>query len=172
MKRLPFFLFFSVAVLLISCERVKNKYEEVGTKAIEHVTATKDNIEDHIIAHYDSYAPDTKWNKKRFQEFFGFEPGTEVARIYCYANEMGIDHTYAFSFVCDKKIVDSIVTKLNLTKNNSSPQTRVTLPKLGWWDEQKIDTITPYYRHSEHATYEYLWYDTPTSTVYYLLFDL
>ena len=113
----PFYI--TVWLLLIciySCDRVKRKSQQAVDKAHAKITEKKADIGDKLITRYDAYTPDTRFNKKRFQEFFGFAPTADVKELYCHADEMGIDHDYQFSFTCDTSTVTKIISKLALVK--------------------------------------------------------
>jgi len=166
-----FALFFTL--VLFSCDRIKKESRKVVDKTEQKIAEKKSDLGDKIIAHYDPYHPDTKFNKKRFSEFFMFEPTPDVKNIYCYADEMGIDHDYQFSFNCDTTTINKIIANLRLNKgviddNNGSGFWH----SFSWWDSSKIETITPFSRKGEHETYWYLWYDTSQRKAYYFSFDM
>lgn len=98
-----------------SCNRVKQKSREVVENAKAKLADKKADVEDKIVTHYDAFNPDTRFNKQRFQDLFGFTPTADVKELYCHADEMGIDHDYQFSFSCDTSTVSKIVSRLKLT---------------------------------------------------------
>lgn len=158
---------------LFSCDRIKKESRKVIDKTQQTVAEKKSDLRDKIIAHYDPYHPDTKFNKKRFSEFFMFDPTPDVKNIYCYADEMGIDHDYQFSFNCDTLTVNKIISNLNLKKgiiddNNGSGLWH----NFSWWDSSEIEKLIPFSRKGAHETYQYLWYDTSGQKAYYFLFDM
>jgi hypothetical protein len=158
---------------LFSCDRIKRESHKAIDKTKQTVTEKKSDLSDKIIAHYDPYHPDTKFNKKRFSELFMFDPTVDVKNIYCYADEMGIDHDYQFSFNCDTTTINKIVSNLNLKKgiiddNNGSGLWH----DFPWWDSSKIEALIPFSKKGEHETYWYLWYDTPKRKAYYFSFDM
>lgn len=156
----------TVLTATISCDRIKSKAEKI-------VDDTKDELEDKIIAHYNSDSADTKWNKKRFQEFFDFAPTADVKNIYCYADEMGIDHDYTFSFNCNTTTLNKIVSKLRLLRAEEPDNFSEGIQhSFFWWDKEKIKQLTPYYKKGEHEAYWYLWYDKAESKLYYFQFDM
>ncbi|MEX6690887.1 hypothetical protein QTN47_25485 [Danxiaibacter flavus] len=168
-----YILTFTFLLTLLSCDRVKKESRSVADKVKHQVAEKKSDLNDKIIAHYDSYHPDTKFNKKRFSEFFMFDPTPDVKNIYCYADEMGIDHDYQFSFNCDTTTINKIVSNLNLKAgivddNNGSGLWH----DFPWWDSSKIESLIPFSKKGEHETYWYLWYDRPTQKAYYFSFDM
>jgi hypothetical protein len=143
------------SLALISCERIKRK---------------SDDISDKVVAKFDPIHPDTKFNKKRFAEFFGFSPTRDVTSLYCYSDELGIDASYYFSFTCSETTLQKIKDNLKLTNDS-------TLTELGgfdlnyhWWHKDKIKAIKPLTRQ-EGSLYWYLWYDKDNGQVYFLTFD-
>ena len=157
----------------LSCQRIKNEGHQVVNKTKQTITEKKSDLGDKIIAHYDSYIPDTKFNKKRFSEFFMFYPSSDVKNIYCYADEMGIDHEYQFSFNCDTMTINKIISNLNLKKgtvdeNNSSGLWH----NFPWWDSSKIEKLKPFSKKGSNETYWYLWYDASKQKAYYFSFDM
>jgi hypothetical protein len=115
-----YILTFLIALALHSCDRIKQKSKQVANNTKATLAEKKAKFGDKLIAHYNSYKPDTKFNKRRFQEFFSFAPPADVKDIYCHADEMGIDHNYQFSFYCNSATVNKIVQNLQLTKADSS----------------------------------------------------
>ena len=159
---------------LLSCDRIKKESHHVVDKTKQTIAEKKSDLSDKIINHYDPYHPDTKFNKKRFSEFFLFAPTPDVKNIYCYADEMGIDHNYQFSFNCDTATISRIVSNLKLTNkdvidNNNGKGFWHNFP---WWDSAKVETLKPFYKKGEHETYWYLWYDKPKEKAYYFSFDM
>jgi hypothetical protein len=167
------FLTLTLLLALTSCDRIKRKGHQVVDKTKETLSEKKANLGDKIFAHFDPHHPDTKFNRKRFSEFFKFEPTADVKNIYCYADEMGIDHDYQFAFNCDtstaKKIVSSLNLKLGEVMDNNSSNLWHNFP---WWDSAKIETLKPFFRKGDHETYWYLWYDTSKQKAYYFEFDM
>lgn len=145
-------------IVSLSCHRIHRKGSELADK---------------IIAHFDPYHPDTHFNKKRFEDFFGFAPTPDVKDLYCYADEMGIDHKYQFSFRCDTATKSKIIHHLQLVRqaqpDNYSSGIWHPYP---WWDSSGISALAPYKRKGDHETYHYLWYDTSAGKAYYFEFDL
>jgi hypothetical protein len=162
----------AVGMLLSSCGKIKDKSEETIGRATNVVSSKVEKIEDKIVRHFDPYEPDSKWNQTRFSEFFAMTANGNASQIYSYGDEIGIDHSYAFSFTARESIVDSIVTKLQLTKSSTPEVLMLDIPDFPWWPKKRIAASIPYYRKTAKETYEYLWYDNRTSKVYYLLFDL
>lgn len=101
---------------LDSCDGIKRKGNQVIDKAKERIIAKKDAAVDKAIPIFNSYTPDTKYNKKRFTEFFGFAPTSDVTDLYCYNDPIGIDSKFQFAFKCDSITRDRIVKHLNLAQ--------------------------------------------------------
>jgi hypothetical protein len=160
-------------VTALSCNRIKRKGEAVVEATKQTVAEKKADLSDKIIAHFDAYEPDTKYNKKRFAEFFGFFPTEDVTNLYCHADEIGIDHDYQFAFNCDTTTINKIVSNLKLTKKDQPDNFSSGLwHNYQWWDSTSVETLIPYYRKGEHETYWYLWYEETKRKAYYFEFDM
>src|SRR5687767_9814732 len=83
---------------IFSCQQVTTKGRETLDKSRQVMVEKKDNIQDKFLNRFDAYSADTRFNKKRFQEFFGFPPPEDVRQLYCYADRLGIDAKYQFGF--------------------------------------------------------------------------
>lgn len=164
------FLFYTVTS---GCDSIRRKTKQVADKAGNKVAEKKEDLFDKLIPRFDAYTPDTKYNRKRFRQFFGIEPTPDVKDLYCHADEFGIDHSYQFSFSCDTSTITKINTRLNLTKAEQ-PETYSSglWHNFSWWDSTTISNITPYYKKGEHETYYYLWFDEQKRKAYYFTFDL
>jgi hypothetical protein len=172
--RLRFYISAIALILsLASCDRIKRKGNQVVDKAKDKIIAKKDAAVDKVIPIFDSYTPDTKYNKKRFIDFFGFAPTSDITDLYCYNDQIGIDSKFQFAFKCDPGTKDRIVKHLNLTQaagpDNSS---RGLWQSFQWWDSAKIVTLNPYWRKDDHEYYRYLWFDEEKKAAYYIDFDM
>jgi len=160
-------------LLTFSCDRIKRKGKQTANNAKEKIVNKKDDLADKIIPRFDSDAPDTKFNKKRFSEFFHFEPTPDVRNIYCYADQMGIDSKFFFSFNCDTTTLNRIINELHLIHRDQPDLFgRGLWQNFPWWDSAKIVTINPFSKKGDHETYWYLWYDSTNKKVYYMDFDM
>lgn len=168
-----FILIVAFLLTLLSCNRFKNESHQVIGKAKTKIAEKKSNLGDKIIARYDPYHPDTKFNKKRFSEFFMFKPTSDVKNIYCYADEMGIDHAYQFSFNCSIVTINKIVSNLNLKKGIIDDTNGSGLwHNFSWWDSSRVEALTPFSKKGVHEDYWYLWYDALNRKAYYFSFDM
>ena len=171
----PSFYISTIAFILLvaACDRIKRKGDQVVDKTKDEVIKNKNAAVDKIIPTFDSYTADTKYNKKRFTEFFGFAPTPDVTDIYCYNDQIGIDSKFQFSFKCDSTTKSRIVKDLNLTQAQKPDNfSRGVWRSFQWWDSAKIVTLNPYWRKDETELYKYLWFDTEKKTVYYIDFDM
>ena len=160
-------------LLAFSCDRIKRKGKQTANNAKEKIKDKKDELADKLIPRFDSDAPDTKFNKKRFSEFFHFEPTPDVRNIYCYADLIGIDGKFFFSFNCDTTTLNRIINELNLIHRDQPDLTSIGLwQNFSWWDSAKIVTIPPFSKKVEHEMYWYLWYDSTKKKAYYMDFDM
>ncbi|HYH16000.1 MAG TPA: hypothetical protein VD794_12300, partial [Flavisolibacter sp.] len=147
MPKLPsaFILTCLIIATALSCNQLKRKGEAVVETTKQTVAEKKADLGDKIIARSDAYEPDTRYNRKRFAEFFGFAPTADVKNLYCYADEMGIDHKYQFAFNCDTVTVNRITSQLQLKKQNKPDNFSSGLwHSFPWWDSATIETLAPY----------------------------
>ncbi len=144
-----------ITFTLFSCERIKRK---------------KDDISDKVFAKFDPVNPDTRFNKKRFTEFFGFTPTSDITNLYCYSDRLGIDAAYYFAFKCNETTLMKIKEDLGLSIDSSAIGLSGFDLNYEWWNNNKIATIKPLTRH-EGSLYWYLWYDGEYGQVYFLSFD-
>jgi hypothetical protein len=165
------FVVFSLG--LVSCDRMQNKGHAVAIQAKGKLLAKRDAAVDKLIPTFDSYKPDTKYNRKRFTDFFGFVPTNDVSDLYCYNDQIGIDSKFQFSFKCDTATKARIIKYLELSPermpNNSSSGLWTSFK---WWNTGKIKTLVPYSYKTENQYYRYLWFDDSTGTAFYLDFDM
>jgi hypothetical protein len=160
-------------ITILSCDKIKGKSHETINKSKQKIAEEKSALGDKIITHYDPYHPDTKFNKKRFSEFFLFNPTPDVKNIYCYADEMGIDHKYQFSFNCDVTTINKIISNLHLKSGIVDDNNGNDLwQDFSWWDSLKIKKLKPFSKKGNHEAYWYLWYDTLNTKAYYFSFDM
>ncbi len=173
LKQTKIILTIAIGLTLFSCEKVKRKGSEVVDKTKQQIKDKEDDVVDKVIPTFDSEKPDTKFNKKRFKESFGFAPTQDISKIYCFDDQIGIDSKFLFSFKCDTSTRDRIIKHLNLVQakepNNYSRGLWESFP---WWDSLKIVTLKPFWNKSDHEIYRYLWYDKDRKMAYYIDFDL
>lgn len=128
---LPAVIFF---LPLPACQRIRHK---AGT-ARQTLAAQKAAVTDKVIPRFDAYQPDTKFNKARFEEFFGFAPTPDVTGIYCYADRLGIDSKFQFAFSCDTATRARIIRYLALSPVAAPDNTSSGLwQSFPWWAAPK-----------------------------------
>ena len=151
-----------VVFSFVSCNQIQDKVKD------EFKTQS-----DKFFPKYDHNLPDSENNKQRFEDFFGFAPTSDVDSIFCFADEIGIDHDYSFSFNCNQTTIHKICNNLKLT-NDSIFSTDFTslFHDLKWWDKDKIKKLKPYWTVNEHQTHYFLWFDSTKAKAFYFEFDL
>jgi hypothetical protein len=158
-----------VCLVGASCKRVSNRTK----KAASSVKKKVENVGDRVIPNFDSQKPDTRFNKRRFADFFGFEAGADVSNLYCYADLMGTDHSYQFAFQCDESTVERIISQRKLKLLNSPENSASNLRRMfDWWNEKFVVRTPPYFVKEEHESYSYLWFDKSKEVAYYFTFDM
>ncbi|MGG9962716.1 hypothetical protein [Ferruginibacter sp. SUN106] len=185
------FLLFLYGLTLLSCNRIKRKGHAIIDSATVVVKEKKNLVVEKIFPHFDADTPDTKYNQQRFLEFFEFAPTTDVKKLYCYADRMGIDASYWFSFICADSTVEKIKNKLQLKWDQQFSVVRNMEGKIidtmyyksnylqgglnssptRWWDTAFINNHTAYGKVQGHIN-SYLWHDSKKKKVYFFSFDL
>lgn len=152
------FLYIFLFSTLYSCEQIKSK-------GIEFI--------DTVFPQFDTYKEDTKYNKKRFEEYLEVEVSSDIKKIYCFCDFIGVDYKVLFSFTCDtitiKKIIDKKGMKLTTQDNDNG---LYFSNKFDWWNEKRIKELKPFKYGKEYEFWQYLWYDNENKKAYYLEFSL
>jgi hypothetical protein len=78
--------FIAALFCFLSCDRIKQKGHQVVDKTKKIIADKKASLGDKIIVHYGPHHPDTRFNKKRFSEFFNFYPTPEEIFIATQTN--------------------------------------------------------------------------------------
>jgi hypothetical protein len=173
LKSAKLLLLICLVLMAPSCDKIKKKSHDAINKTKEKIKDKKDALIDQVIPSFDSDNPDTKFNKKRFKEFFGFAPTPDVREIYCFDDQIGIDSKFIFSFKCSNATKNKIVQHLNLIETAEPDNFSEGLwENFSWWDSAKIVTLNPYWNKSAHENYKYLWYDKDNQKLYYVEFDM
>jgi len=171
--RYSYFLYIIFSFSFFACGRIKKEGEAIAVKTEQKIKDKAKDAIDKVVPAFDAYKPDTKANKKRFKDFLGIEPTTDVRNILCVDDVMGIDATYKFTFKCEDTTISKIIACLQLTKTTNDNVTGISFgPKVDWWDEIELSTLTPYWKKGEHETYWYLWYDKAGKQAWFLTFDM
>ncbi|WP_460553009.1 hypothetical protein [Ferruginibacter profundus] len=174
-----------------SCNRIKTKGHAVIDSAAVFAKEKKEQVAEKLFPHFDAATPDTKYNRQRFREFFDFTPTADVKKLYCYADRMGIDASYWFSFFCADSTAEKIKAGLQLKREQQFSVVRNMSGKIvdtmyyhsnylqgglnssptSWWDTAFINNHTAYGKVQGHIN-SYLWHDTKKKRVYFFSFDL
>jgi len=157
-----------LAALLLSCERIRQKGEELGEKAKEK----SEELADKAIPQFDAHTPDTKFNKQRFKDFLQVELTPDVKNIYCFDDAIGIDADYQFSFNCDTSTARRIIEKHHLTRDTAGNFAFGLQHDFPWWDKKKIEQLPLHSWKGEREYYKYFWYDPAERKAYYFEFDM
>jgi len=173
LRYIIYILTIAFGMTLFSCDRIKTKGHDFIDKTKNKLNEKKNAVVDNVIPTFDSFKPDTKFNTKRFEEFFGFAPTPDVKEIFCFDDQIGIDSKFLFSFKCDTSTKNKIVKHLNLIKADKPDNFSSGLwQSFPWWDSAKIVTLHPYWMKDDHEYYRYLWFDKSKQMVYYIDFDM
>jgi len=159
-------------LLLVSCNRMKDKGAELKDRVENKVKRESEELADKMAPHFDAYEPDTKFNKKRFKEFLEVDLTPDVKNIYCFDDAIGIDADYQFSFNCNPGTAQKIIKKLELTPDKIHMDVSGLQHDFDWWDKKKIEKLDLYSWKGEREYYKYFWYDQKEQKAYYFEFDM
>lgn len=170
------FLYFTLIILcftILSCDRLKNKGQEIANKTEQKVKSKSKDLVDKAFPQFDSDKADTKYNKKRFEEYIEVELSPDVKEIYCFGDFIGIDYKVLFSFTCDTTTIRKIINKkkLELTDDNTD-NGLIFIDNFTWWNKSKIEKIRAFKNGKENEFLQYLWYDNDSKKAYYEEFSL
>lgn len=141
-----------------SCQWIRNK---------------KNDARDKVFPIFNAGEPDTKYNKKRFEEYLEVPVTGDVKNIYCYGDFIGIDYKVLFSFSCDSVTIRHIIEKKEMAPDNDDHYSRLFFNvELPWWNQQEIDTLRPFKKGTEGELWQYLWYNKNEKRAYYEEFSL
>ncbi len=173
MKQTIYILASVFTFTMFSCDRLKNKGQELAGKAEKKVKNKSNDLVDKIVPHFDAYKPDTKYNKKRFKDFLKVDLTPDIKNIYCFDDAIGIDASYQFSFNCDTTTARLIIDKHQLTINEKTTDYAFGLQtEFEWWDKEKIKKLDLYSWQDGKQYFKYFWYDKAEQKAYYLDFDI
>lgn len=173
MKQTIYILTVIIVLTIISCDRIKNKGQELTDKTEEKVKDKTKDLVDKVVPHFDTYTPDTKFNKERFKDFLNVELTPDIKNIYCFDDAIGIDADYMFSFNCDAATAKKIIDKHQLKLDNETTDYAFGLQHdFDWWEKQKIEKLDLYSWEGENQYFKYFWYDKTEQKAYYFEFDM
>lgn len=165
------FLLFAIS----SCDRLERKGMELTDRAKSVATQKAQDLGDKVIARFDAEEPDSRFNKKRFEEMFGFAPTKDVRAIYGRSDNMGIDHTYFLAFQCQDSTIRRISTSIGLSPDTTWNKL-MGVPAFAetndpWWDSTFTRQHAPLSKELEQ-NHSYLWYDPNRGKAYFVTYDM
>jgi hypothetical protein len=172
--KLTFYISTTVFILtLVSCDRIRNKGQELADKSEKKLNTKSNDIVDKVIPRFDAYQPDTKYNKERFKDFLQVDLTEDIKNIYCFDDVIGIDADYMFSFNCKTTTAKKIIDKHKLKLDKETTDYAFGLQNdFDWWDKKKIEKLDLYSWQGEHQYFKYFWYDKTEQKAYYFDFDM
>lgn len=173
MKQTTYITTIIFALAIVSCDRIKNKGQELADKTEEKVKDKSKDLVDKVVPHFDAYKPDTKFNKERFIDFLKVDLTPDIKNIYCFDDAIGIDADYMFSFNCDTTTARKIIEKHQLKLDKETADYAFGLQHdFDWWDKKKIVNLDLYSWQGDHQYFKYFWYDKTEQKAYYFDFDM
>ena len=111
MRHTIYLLTIIFALIIVSCDRIKNKGQELADKTEQKIIAKSKDLVDKVVPHFDAHKSDTKFNKERFTDFLKVDLSPDIKNIYCFDDAIGIDADYMFSFNFDTTTARRIIEK-------------------------------------------------------------
>lgn len=163
----------AIALALVSCGKIKDKGQELASKAEQKVVQKASEWADKAFPHFDAYQPDTKYNRKRFQEFLQVPLTPDVKDLYCFGDAMGIDADFQFAFRCDSSTARRIIEKHRLALQPENADCAFGIQDdFEWWNKETIQKLPLYGWKGEHEYFKYFWYDAQHGKAYFFDFDM
>lgn len=162
---------------LTSCDRVKNKTEEltdkVKKKAKKELEYQTQRVVDKVFPPFDQDKPDTDNNKKRFKDFLKVKMTSDVKNIYCFDDAIGIDADYMFAFNCDSATSVKIIEVHELSIDTLNSDNGFGMQHdFEWWDKERIKKLQKYSWTNDDQYFKYYWYDKENNKAYFFDFDM
>jgi hypothetical protein len=162
-----------LVLIIVSCDRIKNKGQELAYKTEKKVKDKSKDLVDKVVPHFDAYKSDTKFNKERFKDFLKVDLTPDIKNIYCFDDRIGIDADYMFSFNCDTTTARKIIEKHQLKIDKETTDYAFGLQHdFDWWDKKKIEKLDLYSWQGDHQYFKYFWYDKTEKKAYYFDFNM
>ncbi len=170
MKKL--FIILVYLLFLSSCDKIVNKGKNIVKKTKDKIIHKTENVVNNTFPQFDSYTPDTEFNKERFSEYLEVEISHDISNIYSYRDFLGIDYLVQISFNCDSTTIHRIIDFKNMKMSDNHDSGLYHSLELSWWDKSAIAKIKPYVIGEEYKFWKYLWFDEETQTAYYQEFSM
>ena len=160
-------------LLFFSCNRIKNKSDEISTKVKSKIKVQSSKIIEKVYPHFDAYKTDTKENKLRFKDFIKIEITDDIKNIYCFDDAIGIDADYQFSFNCSPETADKIIRIHHFKLDTLNTDYGFGLQNdFNWWDKNKIEKLPLYTYTNNDRFFKHFWYDKNEKKAYYFDYDI
>lgn len=173
MKRLRFLIYLALVSTVIgsvSCNKIKNKKQQLSQSIHRFIFDRKDRI----FPGFDSATPDTESNRRRFKDFLGIEPTSDVKNIYCNSDRLGIDASFSFAFDCDSSTHQTIIRQLHLNPDSViiyGFDTGSFGTNVWWWNKEITLREKPYSRQYKDLRW-HLWRDQKNGKDYFVTYDM
>ena len=127
---------------------------------------------------YDSTRPDTKKNRKMFENMTGIKADRNIRKVYAYADYFpGIDPLFCLAFEATPEAVARIVKKKQLEKKDREKDALLwepgcsPHPSRSWWNAEERNKSDLYHKNDEkHREFYSLWHDPKTGKCQILAF--
>ena len=169
MLKLSAAILFILSLTFLSCDRVKQKGHNV-VKSTKEIAA---NQVDKAFPSYNAGSPDTKHNKKRFEEHLQVKQTPDVSNIYAYGDFIGADYKVLIAFSCDSSTIRNIIQRKGMKPTEAKDDDGLFFSgEFEWWNKDQIEILEPYKVGKEGEWWQYLWYNPKTKQAWYEEFSL
>lgn len=173
MKHIFRILFSLLPLLMGSCERLSNKGHELYDGAKHVAKDQAKTIIDKAFPQFDPYIADSKFNRKRFEDYLKLKPGADARNIYAYADFLGIDYRVMLAFECDTSFAQKIIQTNELVLSPETDRKNLIFStSFDWWPEDRLDTLPQFKKGEDYKYWKILWVDSNAQKAYYLEFSL
>lgn len=159
-------------LIVAACDKISRKGRELVEKAGNKVNSQSKDIAEKISPIFDAHQADTKYNKKRFEEYLEVNVTNDVNTIYAYGDFLGADYKILMAFTCDSSTIHKIVLRKDLKLSPNGLDGLLFSGDFPWWDKKVIETIRPYVKIEKSGDRLYLWYDKATRKACFQQFSL
>lgn len=173
MKHIFWILSLLIPLLMYSCGRISNKGRELydGAKhmAKDQAKATIDKV----VPQFDPYIADSKFNRRRFEDYLQLKPGDSARNIYAYGDFLGIDYHVMLAFECDPSFAQKIIRTNELVLSAETDRKNLSYgTSFDWWPKEQLDALPQFIKGEDYKYYKILWVDSSAQKAYYLEFSL
>lgn len=120
--------------------------------------------------------PDTRSNISGFKNIVDVPKTEDIKDIYFFADELGFEPLYQFSFTCKPSTIVNIINRHHLTKvqKRENDYYNGVGQQFKWWDRLHVDSLNLHWKRFDSTAnnVKELWFDPKNSKGYFLSVQL